>query len=404
MAEELFRSADLLVRASMIDGCDRCVVTFDNHGLNPDMDGPGFGEQFLASRGVSAVAVRGRGNHWYQYPDMAAALATVRARLAGQGRVMTYGSSMGGYAALRFADAVGADACLALSPQYTVNPAVAPFEERWEQDATTIAWREEIDAVLRCGCTPVIVYDPAGPDRRHADLIAAAATVRRIALPHAGHPAATYLAAIGLLEPLVMATLDGSLDADAFRAEARRRRRGNQVYLAELARAQPPHRRRCAIALAQQALAMAPDSDFLQHVLATLLTAAGRHGEALPLHARATERSGGFLTYIVGWCAALVEADDRPGALAVARRMVAEHSHYAHVQSQLAHVLWRNRRFDEALVAARRAAAMVPSSEHYAGVVDLYLYRRRPSTRLRKGIRRLLRLPVLPDRPPTRRG
>ena len=63
-------------------------------------------------------------------------------------------------------------------------------------------------------------------------------------------------------------------------------------------------------------------------------------------------------------------------------------------------MLWRNRRFDEALAAARRAAAMVPANAHYAEVVTLYEFRRRPATLLRKLARRLLGLPP----PSERRG
>lgn len=400
VSRELFRSERLLVRAHGVDGADRCVVSFDNHGSGGDLDAPGFGERFFVDRGIPVVVVRGHGNHWYQYADVAAALAAVRDGVAAYRRVMTYGSSMGGYAALRFADAAGANACLALSPQYTNNPAVAPWERRWEQDATTIPWREEIDAVLRCGCRPVVVYDPSGPDRRHAEMIAAAVPVTAVPIRHAGHPVATYLAAAGLLEPLVTATLDGTLDADAFAVEARRRRAGNAVYRSELARLQPPHRRRVGIALARGTVAAEPGNDLAVHTLATLLTAAGDHGEALPLHVLAAERSGGFLAYVTARCEALVAADDRRGALVAARAMAAAHGGYAHVHSLFAHVLWRNRRFDEALAAARRAAAMVPADAHYAEVVALYEFRRRPATLLRKLVRRLLGLPP----PPERRG
>ena len=308
-----------------------------------------------------------------------------------------------GYAALRFADAAGANACLALSPQYTNNPAIAPWERRWEQDATTIPWREEIDAVLRCGCRPVVVYDPSGPDRRHAASIAAAVPVAAIPIRHAGHPVATYLAAAGLLEPLCWRRLTARSTRAAFAVEARRRRAGNAVYRSELARLQPAHRRRLAIALARGTVAAEPGNDLAVHTLAMLLTAAGKHGEALPLHALAVERSGGFLAYVTARCEALVAADDRRGALAAARAMVAAHGDYAHVHSLFAHVLWRNRRFDEALAAARRAAAMVPANAHYADVVALYEFRRRPATLLRKLARRLLGLPPPSERRARRR-
>ena len=67
---DLYRSATLCVRACPGADGTRWVVTFDNYGADASLDRPGFGEQFLRSRGLSAIVVIGAGNDWYQYPDM----------------------------------------------------------------------------------------------------------------------------------------------------------------------------------------------------------------------------------------------------------------------------------------------------------------------------------------------
>src|SRR5690606_30202022 len=132
----------------------------DNYGIGHGFDRPGFGEEFLRNAGISAIHVMGVREDWYQYPEMPAAMQAVRQATAGAERVMTYGSSMGGYAALRFADAAGANAVLAISPQYSIDPKKMPFETRWHQESQRIQWRPEIDGRIVCDSYPVIVFDP----------------------------------------------------------------------------------------------------------------------------------------------------------------------------------------------------------------------------------------------------
>lgn len=54
-------------------------------------------------------------------------------------RTVTFGNSMGGYGAIQFAGALGADVCLAISPQYSANPEDIPNETRW------LNWRDGIE-------------------------------------------------------------------------------------------------------------------------------------------------------------------------------------------------------------------------------------------------------------------
>jgi len=52
-------------------------------------------------------------------------------RLAGR-HVVTLGNSMGGFGALYFGDRFRAAAVLAICPQYAIDPALVPFETRWQ--------------------------------------------------------------------------------------------------------------------------------------------------------------------------------------------------------------------------------------------------------------------------------
>lgn len=383
-ATELFRGDDVLVRARLLPGDGPCVVAFDHHGEDASLDRIAFAERFLDARGLSWVAVLERGNHWYQRPEMPAALAAIRTAVAGRSGVMTYGSSMGGYAALRFADAVGATACLALSPQYSVRRGAVPFENRWAQEAAAIRWPAGGEPPIRCACVPVVAYDATGADARHAALIAADTPIAPLPLRHAGHPVGTALLAAGLLEPLVTATLDGSLDPAAFLRRWREERGRNPVYLAELGAGQPDRRLPLGTDLARRALTLDPGSPLTRSMLAGLLSRDGRHAEALALSEEAMRQvpSDAKLAHAHGRA---LDAAGRSGeALTLARRLLAEQPGRAHLHGWLAMLHWGRRERTEAIRSAEEAAALAPGDRHLADALAWYRHRSHPAVRLRR--------------------
>lgn len=367
--EILYASENLLVRQRAGPDPDRWIVTFDHYGITGSFDRPGFAEEFLAARNISVVTILGRGNDWYQYPDMHDALAAARAVTLGRRRVMTYGSSMGGYAAIRFADALGAQACLAISPQYSIDRRKVPFERRWWRDAERIVWRADLDGAIRCSADPVIVHDPRGEDGLHARLIARDIPCRRIALPYCAHPATTYLQSIGGLSDLVLATLDGRFDLAAFSRALDAPRKTNPVYLCELARRQPAWRPKLGIALARLAVARAPGVDLMAHILASKLAEAGRHAEALSHHSRACELSGDILCYAVPHALALVQSGDVAAALARLRQLAARHPDDGAVRQVLDHLLATSQRRKEAVALARHACRQSPRDPFYRAIL-----------------------------------
>ena len=262
-----------------------------------------------------------RANDWYQHPEMADALAAIRGRAAGAARLTTYGSSMGGYAAIRFADAVGAHAALALSPQYSIDPLKAPFEWRWQQEAHRIRFLPDLDGPIRSAVTPVIVYDPTTLDRAHVDRIAADIPVARLRVPHSGHPVGPYLSEGELLTSLVLDMIRGTLDIAATEQAARARRREIITYLAALARAQPAARPRLAIRIARHAVALKPDHPLALLTLADRLRAAELLDEAIAVHRHLAAVSNRHPTYLFPFSMTLAADEQVDEALALAREV-----------------------------------------------------------------------------------
>jgi len=283
---ELFRSDNLLVRQVAGFGSDVCYVTFASYTDDRRLDRPGFGEEHFTGRGIDAIHVLSRDNRWYQHPELDEALRAVAGAVAGYVRVIAYGSSMGGFAALRYGASCGATVGLALSPQYTVDPAVVPFDRRWADDVARIAFRQDAD--LPPLGEQYVVYDSRDAyDRRHFELFAARSPTIGVPVPHGGHPVGSYLAETDMLRVLVENIETKRFDPAAYARELRRRRRRSAQYFYVLALRTPAHRPRLRVALARLAAETQADNVMYWSALGAALDAAGAFDEAVAVHRKA---------------------------------------------------------------------------------------------------------------------
>ena len=211
-------------------------VTFESYADERHAERAGFGEHFLQSRGFTAYHFLPRSNSWYQYAEMNDALARVRAEIGPGKHILTYGMSMGGYAAFRAADRLGAHGVIAFSPQYSIDPAHIGWETRWP-DIPPLTWEPTHP---RRDVPLYVFYDPNNGDRHHVRLMARNGDVRRVRLRHSGHPSAAYLNECGLLGEAIIAVAEDRFDPLACQREAWRRRERSPAYHAVMARLKPP--------------------------------------------------------------------------------------------------------------------------------------------------------------------
>lgn len=374
---ELYRSDRIVVRQVAGADPDRWVVTFDNYGIGHGFDRPGFGQTWLQGQGISAIHVMGRAEDWYQYEDIHVALTAVHAVVGSASRVMTYGSSMGGYAAVRFADAVGAHAALALSPQYTLDPSIAAHDRRWFQEAQRISWIKGLNGKLVTRSRVVLAYDPYGLDGWHGRRIAQDSQADLIRLPFTAHPVTSFLSEIGLLGELVMSVLDDRLYAKAFERDARERRRTSGTYLGELATLQPAHRQATAMGLARQAVRVAPTSHHARLSLARLLLRSGHKDEALSLLETLVVESDRTWPHLIHYGHALAVAGRPVEARAVAEEVMQQAGGIAHLHAWAARVRWLIGDVQAARTIIRQAVALAPANTTYLGAAaDYHLGRR----------------------------
>ncbi len=219
------------IRAHLIDsGSDQLVVSF------PDLVHPmgrghaGWGHGFLSKRGLSAVYIENDSPDWYQTPDFFAAMEAIRAATSGRAKI-TYGSSMGGYGALLGAGAVGADRALALCPQYSIDPAAVPFENRYAKHAARLgAFRYRLDDHASADVDYTLAYDPVhAEDRKHARLIRGALPAHALPVYCARHHILSWMLYNGVKDTLAE-FLTGTATRRDLRAAVRKGRNASDGY------------------------------------------------------------------------------------------------------------------------------------------------------------------------------
>lgn len=284
-AVEVFRTADVAVRQWQGFSRDCCFVTFDSFTDDRRLDRHGFAESFLGESRIDGVHLLTRDNDWYQYADFLDVCARVRALTEGYDRVIAYGSSMGAYAAIRFGGLVGADTALALSPQFSIDPRLVPFENRWLHDAKRIVPLYEAEPspfVPRA----IVIYDKHDPDARHVDLYRDKTEVVDVQLLNCGHPCTGYLVELRLLQDCCRAVARGDFDPGQFQVEARaRRKEAGQFYVALALKARAKNLRQRLLELA---VARSPENFGYLAQLATTAAENGEYGLAADALARGT--------------------------------------------------------------------------------------------------------------------
>jgi hypothetical protein len=209
---------------------DTLVVTFDNLdiAMTRREDRRPWGYQFIEKQGWSMLGVMAGGWTWYREPWVWAEFDRLRdtgffRRFA---RVVFYGASMGGYAACAFVPACPGADVVAISPQSTLDRTLVPWETRyrtaWGRDFT--GPYGDAAAVSAAARRVTLIYDPYEPlDAAHVARFGGANVVK-LRAPLMGHRLGSSLHQMGILNPIILAALDGSLTPGDFYAALRARR------------------------------------------------------------------------------------------------------------------------------------------------------------------------------------
>lgn len=232
MTKIIYESDSLLAKLEIGETLyQTLVITFV--GRNKDQDKARFfGDAFLNKYGYSCLAVACKSNEWYQYEDFDQMCKYIQAESKNFQKVIVYGASMGAYAALEYSRYYSSDVCIALSPQFTVDPSWATFDTRWTNDIVAIdSYRPPI-LELRKNVNYYIFYDHSHiVDRQHVNKIASERdlnNVTKISIPFSGHVVGDFDK--HLLSESILNIIKGDFDLRAFNENRKQLVANSKLY------------------------------------------------------------------------------------------------------------------------------------------------------------------------------
>ena len=241
-ATHIIRETENYVLEGYIYATRRLIITFEYASQNPkrgDVFRHGWGAKRFRAQRMSHICVKPKASDWYRNPDLAAALTDLRE----QGvfdqfeTIITYGGSMGGFAALAYADLVQATTVLALNPQTTLDLTKVPWETRFEEAQLQDWTGPYSDAVGLCSNAKQVlcVYDPfTARDAAHVARLEQPNLIH-VRAPFLGHGIAEPLSELGLLWRLMTWAKNDEMDLLCFHQVLRARKKLPR-YLGLLAR------------------------------------------------------------------------------------------------------------------------------------------------------------------------
>ncbi len=203
------------------------VVTFDPIAYN--WTRPPFGHEFLQKQALDVVAVRKKGENFYQPLSREAFAAAVRPVAARYKRVVAYGSSLGAYAALYF----GRDepwVVIASSPRNSTHPVFGG--KHWQDQVPFL--HERFGTASAARCQAFVLFDPQDPmDRRYieGEVLPQFPTAEPLRVPYSGHPTNQMLGDIGFIAPFIRAVIADLPRAQWPALERRALRHKSSAYL-----------------------------------------------------------------------------------------------------------------------------------------------------------------------------
>lgn len=174
---------------------DRPALTarFDHWRMQRDgfpMDRPGGN---FETSGTACLTIESAQNDWFLNPDLPDLCAALRRFTARYAHVNAIGFSMGGYGALRLAQALHLTQAILISPQISIRPEIAPYENRYLKEAAQIDATADVLPDHPLG--GALLYDPTIPqDLAHKSAICQKFTgITPIPCWYGGHPASQSL-------------------------------------------------------------------------------------------------------------------------------------------------------------------------------------------------------------------
>ena len=211
------------------------VVSFEGGGdrdLATVEGGLAWGQALIAEAGWDGLFAIPKILDWYQAPELWEFFSMMRKTgfFGSYDSVVTYGSSMGGFAALAFAKSIGANRVVALQPRTSLHHTFPwPSKQSSRLNYSRVGPHADALGGVRADMDILIFADPLYPrDWRHAKRVLNATLFRT---PFSAHHVPEYFNEMGVLGEISRAALGGTLNRAWFN-QVMRERRHTKTYWA----------------------------------------------------------------------------------------------------------------------------------------------------------------------------
>ncbi|MCR0985555.1 tetratricopeptide repeat protein [Roseomonas populi] len=251
-----------------------------------------WGDNLFLQHGLAALGIVANGPNWFPQNTMLRMLEAVSHKLHGGAhrRIVTYGFSMGAYAALKYGSRLGAEVCVAFCPQISINPAeVSSFDKRFSSHFDAVRHQGMRICAGDLARNNYIIFDPhLRQDASHARQISALGNTTSILSPLSGHHSIRMISGTGIALPFLQTFVGDekrpALVARRILREGRRRWDGYWMMVADhLAKRGLT---RASVSASRKAAEIAPHNTDCWLTLAASLLHAKEFEEAKALVAR----------------------------------------------------------------------------------------------------------------------
>ncbi len=149
-----------------------------------------WAEKFCRSTSIPAIGIVAKAPNWFPESSMLRAAKEIEHLLSRYGERLTYGHSMGAYAALRYGALFQASTSLAFSPQLSIDPSdTAGFDTRYASYYSSRRHGSAMKVIpSNLADHAYIFFDPLfKEDTGHVNLLNNAENVTRLKVPASGH-------------------------------------------------------------------------------------------------------------------------------------------------------------------------------------------------------------------------
>ena len=201
----------------------RAVVVCFNWGKFQGGGDRFYADELMLNLRMSAVGIVSKRPHWYLCDEWPQALAAAQEAMSRHVLRVGYGYSMGAYAALKHSKALGLDRVLAFSPQWSVDPEEAPWDERKDWAFTPAMKGMGVRPEDRAGRAYLFVDPGFVLDWWHVERLLPAGENVLVPMRHCGHDTMKMLTGRESMGPILQACLHAK-PAEALDIVRRRRR------------------------------------------------------------------------------------------------------------------------------------------------------------------------------------